>query len=44
MYLDNTKDYNSDLIDIAWIELSYDSKFDNYTKPIIELHNMDKDI
>lgn len=39
MYLDNTKEYNSDLIDIAWIELSDDSKFDSYTKPIIELNN-----
>ncbi|MDQ0888493.1 8-oxo-dGTP diphosphatase [Paenibacillus sp. V4I9] len=39
MYLDNTKEYNSDLIDIAWIELSDNYKFDNYTKPIIELHN-----
>jgi 8-oxo-dGTP pyrophosphatase MutT (NUDIX family) len=44
MYLDNTKEYNSDLIDIAWIELRDDSKFDNYTKPIIELHNKDMDI
>ncbi|NOU75389.1 NUDIX domain-containing protein [Paenibacillus sp. LMG 31458] len=43
MYLDNTKEYNSDLIDIAWIELSDDFKFDNYTKPIIELHNKDMD-
>jgi 8-oxo-dGTP diphosphatase len=35
MYLDNTKEYNSDLIDIAWVELSDDTKFDNYTKPIL---------
>ena len=39
MNLDNTKEYNSDLIDIAWIELSDDFTFDSYTKPIIELHN-----
>jgi 8-oxo-dGTP diphosphatase len=38
MYLDITKEYNSDLIEIAWIELRDDAKFDNYTKPIIELH------
>jgi 8-oxo-dGTP diphosphatase len=38
MFFDNKKEYNSDLIDIAWIELSDNEKFDSYTKPIIELH------
>lgn len=44
MVLDNTKEYNSDLIDIDWIELIDENKFDNYTKPIIELHIKEKNI
>jgi len=39
MYLDRFQEYNSDLIDIAWIDLHDEAIFDNYTKPIIELYH-----
>jgi 8-oxo-dGTP diphosphatase len=39
MILDNSNEYNNDLIDLAWIDLRDENKFDNITKPIIELHN-----
>jgi 8-oxo-dGTP diphosphatase len=42
MFLDKKKEYNSDLIDIAWIDLSDNSKFDSYTKPIIKLQSRNR--
>jgi 8-oxo-dGTP pyrophosphatase MutT (NUDIX family) len=38
LFLDKTREYNEDLIEVAWVELNDESRFDTYTKPIIDMH------
>lgn len=38
MFLDSMQESNSDLIDVAWIDLNAVDMFDTYTKPILDLY------
>jgi 8-oxo-dGTP diphosphatase len=42
LQLDKSIKDNEDIIDLAWIDLSDEEKFDKYTQPIIELIQADK--
>jgi 8-oxo-dGTP diphosphatase len=42
LQLDKSIRDNDDIIDLAWIELNDEEKFDDYTRPIIELVKADK--
>jgi 8-oxo-dGTP pyrophosphatase MutT (NUDIX family) len=37
LFLDKTQEYNEDLIEVAWVELNDESRFDVYTKPVIDM-------
>jgi ADP-ribose pyrophosphatase YjhB (NUDIX family) len=37
MFLDTNNEDNSDIVDVAWVPLSEQEKFDDYTKPLLKL-------
>ena len=35
--LDSEKEYNQDILDLAWIDLNNNEKFDSFTRPMLNL-------
>lgn len=38
LFLDTVKEYNQDIVEIAWINLDDNDKFDSFTTPMLNLY------